>query len=206
MSRDADFIRMLESNFADRLQKNCLASANEFELLVIENDENQSCFSDAVPNGQWRFKDARKNNVVFSDDTDIVGLFINNVTRKNVWLLSGDQCFFDDDEPTRCDCLVFNDNTLCFVELKLNIGKTRKRADQMREAREQLKETIRFFKSHSSSDSPRMFRFVLKAYVVLKPSIAFPTFPKAKATRQAVFEKFRESTGVLLVEANYLEL
>jgi hypothetical protein len=69
-----------------------------------------------------------------------------NLNQKKIGFLAVDKCvFFDEDTIKKCDCIIMDDETLCFIEIK--DCKSRNRSNRKREAKKQLKSTIEFFES-----------------------------------------------------------
>jgi len=180
MSRDTLLITSLDELFADRSIKNCLDSNNAVQLVVYEGK-----------NGKASIK-------TLEDETSIVGLSVQNSAKKKIYLFALDHCFFKDHEDARCDCIVFDDHCLCFVELKLNV-RPRRAAQELRSARRQLGVTIQFFKAALLPRSKNFFNFTLEAYVVMETMV----YPRKRASRDAVFVKFLEDFGVELYEQNW---
>jgi hypothetical protein len=64
---------------------------------------------------------------------------INN-QKKEIGFLAIDKCiFFDNDEFQKCDCLVFDKNTICFIEIKDCIVNQRKKRKKTAKAQLLLK-------------------------------------------------------------------
>ena len=115
----------IESAFPQVLQGNCLKSTTEpaFEL-----------FDSQVPPQRCYIK----------HNHDQEGHFlVKNDSRKTIYFLAIDKCIFGDDAETHCDCALFDENVLCFIEIK-DAGK-RTRKEHRRKAYQQLKSTILVF-------------------------------------------------------------
>ena len=179
MDKDVKFINLLFHLFAEKLREECLTSKNDERLLASEGENSRSQLS--------VYEEA-------SEHPD--GFLLKNFHQKTLHLLAIDHCFFSDSDPQRCDCLIFDDQFLCFVEFKLEV-KPRKATDRLKEARDQLGSTIEFFKSEIEPFSESFFDFKLEAYVVMKEHV----YPKQRASRESVFVKFLEKYGVALFES-----
>jgi len=69
-----------------------------------------------------------------------------NPNLKDIGFLAVDKCiFFDADKIKKCDCIVMDNDTLCFIEIK--DCKSKNRSNRKREAKKQLKSTIEIFES-----------------------------------------------------------
>ncbi|MFZ2968923.1 MAG: hypothetical protein WA080_07730 [Sulfuricurvum sp.] len=69
---------------------------------------------------------------------------VNNPQQKLIHFLAVDSCVFSDSDGSRCDCMVFDEVTCCFIELKSCKNKNEPKHRQ--KAKEQLKTTIEFLK------------------------------------------------------------
>ena len=121
--------------------------------------------------------------------------------------LALDNCFFSDsgDAGQRSDCIVFNAQTLCFAELKLNVRSDNQntRNDRAEEAMKQLGATIGFFQSKFSENSQDFMAlgFTYEAYIVFRSE----KYPRATAPRLNRKVKFAQQYGVKLEEKNIKE-
>ena len=179
MNNQSALITALQEAFSDRLSKECLDSIRTISFVVYEDHNNRSRFY--IPD----------------TNDDKIGFRIKNPKGKLIYLLAVDQCFFGDDEIKRCDCIIFDDQSFCFVELKLD-AKRRRATANVKEARVQLGETINFFKTALLPKSNNFFGFTLEAYVVMKTQI-YPRHPAGLVQRRV---KFLEDFGVRLFEEN----
>lgn len=75
---------------------------------------------------------------------------IKNRSGRTYYTLAVDGCLYLSDGPRRCDCAVFWDDTIVFIEFKLGmpVGKRRKLSERIREAVKQLVPTIERFVQH----------------------------------------------------------
>lgn len=176
MSQDALLISHLVRAFPDRSVKTCLTNSNSTKFCIVEPELDKKCVI--------------KNS-------DEPGFVVKNPNQKTIHLLVVDHCLFNDQDPKRCDCIVFDDIYFCFVELKLNVSKRKQTSVKLREAREQLGETIKFFKSKSSKKlSEELSKMILEAYIAMKSHV----YPRQRAERQDIFDAFLEEYGVPLFE------
>src|SRR5689334_6814470 len=125
MSRDQEILTWLRETFlASRQIDSCLDKSIAPEITVCEKSgEGTPCAFHQVATDGFRIK---------------------NSLQKELYLLATDQCFFTAKDEKRCDCIVFDDRYCCFVELKLQVRKWNNFADNAKEARKQLGNTIRF--------------------------------------------------------------
>ncbi|MEZ4705817.1 MAG: hypothetical protein R3A44_01345 [Caldilineaceae bacterium] len=163
----------------------CLEARAESRLLAYEGDDLRSYL-----------KKVRE-----PEDAPFVGFLIKNDKQHQIFLLALDACFFHSDGPKRCDCLIFDDNYLCFVELKLNVTVRRQSTAKLNDARQQLGESIRFFKTNVLPNVVTDIPHKLEAYAVMQDAV----YPRNRAARQTVFVRFLEQYGVRLFEASIKE-
>lgn len=74
-------------------------------------------------------------------------LWVINKHQKEVFFLAIDKCLFFDkaDDPSRCDCVLFDENRICFIEIKES-NKSNRRKRRIK-AIELLAKTVNLFKS-----------------------------------------------------------
>ncbi len=74
-------------------------------------------------------------------------LWVNNLLKKQLYFLAIDKCLFFDKsgEPSRCDCALFDENRICFVEIKES--NKSQRSKRREKAIDQLAKTINLFKN-----------------------------------------------------------
>ncbi len=120
---------------------------------------------------------------------------VKNADGRSVHFFAIDKCLLMDDELTqRCDCAVFDDHTFCFIEIKTTSSMSQ-RKKLRREAKNQLKATIAFFRNKVAFDSIR-----IEAYVSLLTSLE--TRPLNRASLLEETEEFDE-IGVTLFHDNW---
>jgi hypothetical protein len=144
---------------------------------------------------QIRDQDVHNTPCVFeecAEETDEI-FRIDNPSEKVICFLAVDQCILGNDGSKRCDCVVFDEHCLCFVELKLNVTKARQGADRSKEAREQLAHTITYFKDLGYL----IDKHELEAYIAMR-SYVYP-----RSSNRNVREKFFMDNGVPLFEQNW---
>lgn len=157
----------------------CLEVKTDPQLQIRDHDEdNKPCVFEAK---------VTEDENVFS---------IDNPTTKELCFIAVDQCLLFNDSPKRCDCILFDDQTFCFIELKLSVTSRRQGAARAKEAREQLEHTIQYFLNNIDHI---LKGYLLEAYVVMHPTI----YPKRSASRDIVFERFRNDLGIHLFEQNW---
>ena len=102
-------------------KKGCLKVVNNKFFEIIDNEVGKPSYI-IEKNGQFK---------------------VINKEQKKIGFLAVDECLFASSDGSRSDCIVFDDDVLCFIELKhcknKNIRQNRKKA------KEQLKKTITFF-------------------------------------------------------------
>lgn len=99
--------------------------------------------------------------------TEIGNFKVINEYQKELHFLAIDKCiFFDDDTFKKCDCLVFDEKTISFIEIKDCKQKNRKA--RKKDAKSQLKNTILILKDKIDKE---IEAYLCIGYTNTKPSI-----------------------------------
>ena len=97
---------------------NCLDTVTQKEFDIYDCEEEKRCYI-ATDYGQFK---------------------VINSLEKEISFLAIDKClFFDNDKFKKCDCLVFDKDTICFIEIKA--CKFKQRKSNKKTAISQLKST-----------------------------------------------------------------
>lgn len=102
--------------------------------------------------------DTEKNFcIIHTDATSKKHFTVENPTERDIHFLAIDKCLFFDDVhlQRKCDFAVFDSKTFCFVEIK-ETKKAGKRSEYSRDAKDQLKATIRTFKQQMTFTTKRI--------------------------------------------------
>ena len=181
MSRAAQFKQALPELFPGRKWQTCLSPPQQCEEFAIV---------EALVNGERRAAIAPEiapGNPTFT---------VLNPENKTIYLFALDNCFFTAADPKRCDCLVYDDDCFCFVELKLGVTSRRQRSERLRNARNQLGATITFFREQVAGEMPGLRGAKLEAYIAMRETL----YPRFSASRQQTLVAFQERYGVPLYE------
>lgn len=108
---------------------------------------------------------------------------VTNSTNKSIYFFAIDRCLIPANGPERCDCLVTDKKTFCFVEIKEFKSTTKNTAKSRKKARSQLLSTITLFKSTVVLP----INCVLEAYMCVGIRRRVPS---VRATDMAVKMKF----------------
>ena len=113
--------------FPQTQENNCLQTLTDLEFHVFDTDVKR-CIVQTDPTGKHHFT-------------------VENPTEREIHFLAIDKCLFMDNIKglKRCDFAVFDTKTFCFVEIK-ETGAAGQRSALTRDAKPQLKETIRLFR------------------------------------------------------------
>lgn len=120
-------------------------------------------------------------------------LTVNNETNKQVCLTKTDKCLFTD-ETSKCDCLLFDDVQLYFIEIKSCSSGSR--SNRRRTASNQLRQTIEHFRLNNI-DFSKYKATALICFKSVEPKII-------QASRNSASAIFKEQYGVLLEEGNVI--
>jgi len=103
--------------------------------------------SEIITSSNFFIKDGKEKEPAFIVDKD--GEFeIINTNEKEILFIVTDNCMYDSEDETRCDCIISDDKTFCFIELK-NCKRTAWK-NHREKAEKQLENTINNFKSESA--------------------------------------------------------
>jgi hypothetical protein len=197
MNPDVAFIHALQTRFSGStpeprvwgqdqkypttLPPHALVRSQDSILVVIEDHQGCSTWMDPA-----------------TSSTGSSGLQLENPTGKLIYLLKIDKAWFlDHQHSQRCDCVIFDDQTFCFVELKLQVSTWKRASERIKEAIDQIKNTLTFFRLHMLGC--QLSRFQLEAYIVMQSHI-YPRQPAGRTQRQV---RFLEETGLKLYEHNH---
>ncbi len=121
-------INSLKNTFPQIEQNSCLEFRIDKEFEIYDCDEND----DNCTMGRCYVKENGQFKVI-------------NHGPKEIAFLAVDKClFFNNDGFKKCDCIIFEDSTICFIEIK--DCKNGQRAKRKKTAKEQLKSTLQIFK------------------------------------------------------------
>jgi len=115
-------INSLKEIFPHIDEKRCLQFITKKVFEIFDHEEDKKCYI-LEENGQFK---------------------VLNSNQKEIGFIAVDECLFDSSDGSRSDCIVFDDEVFCFIELKhcknKNISRNRQKA------KSQLIATIEFFK------------------------------------------------------------
>ena len=113
----------LKKAFPQIEQNSCIETLRDKEFEIYDCEEEKRCYI-ATEYGQFK---------------------VINSLKKEITFLAIDKClFFDSDKFKKCDCVVFDKDTICFVEIKA--CKFKQRKSNKKTAIGQLKSTIKIFR------------------------------------------------------------
>ena len=118
-------------------------------------------------------------------------LTVKNENKKEICLVKSDKCLFTDDTK-KCDCLLFDNAIVYFIEIKTSSSS--QRSKRRKDAREQLGTTINIFMENSVDLSGYKLAAVI-CFSSMEPRIINSASNSAKAT-------FYETYKVKLYEMN----
>jgi len=188
LSIDQQFLQDLAAVFPDRPIGECDDADARDRFHIRENSQGRSYI-------------VTNNN----DESLPSFIIVNSQAPQPIHFLALDSCFFADSDSERSDCLVFNHQTLCFAELKLNVTSDNQNTRNARaeKAMNQLGATIEFFQTNfrQASKDFMTLGFTYEAYIVFRSE----KYPRATAPRANRKVKFAQQYGVKLEEKNIKE-
>ena len=164
-------IKKLKDAFSQIEKNSCLEIVKDKEFEIYDCPEDY----DTYKKGRCYIKTNGQFKVI-------------NRSKKEINFLAVDKCiFFDDDKFKKCDCIVFDDEVFCFIEIK-EFNTTRKVGKRRREKREaslnQVKSTIEKFKENFEIDRE------LEAYICVKKATeGIPATQASSSDRKLEFEE-----------------
>lgn len=140
--------------FAQIEEHHCLETISDSEFYIYDCGEKQRCFI---------LKDE-------TNSTDIQLFKVINHNNQNIRFLAIDKClFFDSDKFKRCDCLLYNKEYLCFIEIK-KVNTARNRNSAKKAARAQLYSTITIFKEKMDLENRIVEAYLCVGYKPTNPA------------------------------------
>jgi len=119
-------INSLKEVFPHLEDKECLQYINKKSFEIFDHKVDKKCHI-VETNGQFR--------VLNSDE-------------KEIGFLAVDECLFDSSDGSRSDCIIFDEDVLCFIELKHCKNKKQLITKHRRKSKNQLITTIEYFQKN----------------------------------------------------------
>ena len=161
-------INKLKILFPHFVEKECWIETSDKEIEIYDHEKEKRCYLDK------RFK------------TEFT---VINPSEKKINFIAVDSCLLSSSDPSRSDCMVFDEKTVCFIELKKCKKKNVK--DNQKGAIDQLEAFVKFFIENSLNIDKK-----LEAYVCVRcrrTDEVISRMPKIGSdTRRALFlEKYK---------------
>jgi hypothetical protein len=116
-------INSLKEVFPHLEDKECLQIITKEVFEIFDHKEDKKCYI-IEDNGQFK---------------------VINKSKKEIGFLAVDECLFDSSDGSRADCIVFDNEVFCFIELKHCKNKKQPITKNRRKAKKQLIAIIEFF-------------------------------------------------------------
>ncbi len=156
-------IDQIKTAFIKCVENDCLEITNSEKIEVFDDEIEKRCF-------------------IRQGENQPVHFTILNPSKKEIAFLAIDKCvFFDEDDWAKCDFVVFDDQTFCFVEVKK--AKASQRKKRRIKAIRQLKATVKLFTEQLDFSS-----YELEAHVCLGGKTIYPSRPARMASEVLEFE------------------
>jgi len=163
--------QFIEKAYPQIVQNSCLEILTDLEFSIYDSEMGR-CF-------------------IQKEDDKIEHFTIKNPNQKEIGFLAIDKCIFmDSDKIKRCDCVVFDNKTFCFIEIKET---NQRKSENSRKAKEQLLTTIKEFKDKIDFSDKR-----LEAYVVV--GLDFKKISPASKSQDLLSTLKFERLGVTLFQ------
>ena len=162
-------INSLKEVFPHLDEKECLQKIRKKAFEIFDHEEDKKCYI-IEENGQFK---------------------VLNANEKEIGFLAVDECLFDSSDGSRADCIVFDDEVLCFIELKHCKNKKQLITKHRRKSKKQLIAVIEFFRENIDPNRK------LEAYICVTCSSedgAITMTPRANNKQaQLEFEEFYDT-------------
>lgn len=180
--------------FKGRKVNECMSEANK-KTIFIQDTKGTCCEFKQNPT-PFSFLDCFK---------------INNRQEKTIVLWAIDNCFIGRGQtyknkakniqiPKKCDCIVFDDQNFCLLELKLDAdpnSSIEAIESNRKTALSQLKSTIEILRLEKEQDKLQIEGYKIQAIACFPP-----TYPEISAIQIAERVAFVKQTGIELLETN----
>ena len=123
-------INSLKEVFPHLEDRGCLEIVTQKAFEIFDHKEDKKCHI-IEENGQFK---------------------VINSNQKEIGFLAVDECLFDSSEGSRSDCIIFDDEVLCFIELKHCKNKKQLITKHRRKSKNQLIMTIEYFQKNIKMD------------------------------------------------------
>ena len=161
-------IDRLKESFPQIEKSNCLEIISKSQFEIYDCEEEKRCYI-CEKDGHFQ---------------------VLNANKKEIGFLAVDKClFFDSDEFKKCDCIIFDEETICFIEIK--DCKPKRRKGHKKNAEKQLKATIEAFQKSMKLDKK------IEAYLCVGCS---PTRPSRSASSKKAQAEFLIKFNTLLFD------
>jgi len=142
----------------------CSHTLTEKQFCIYDHAETKRCYVQTNPDGIKHFT-------------------VLNPSGKPIHVLAVDNCLMSPTDPSRCDCAILDEQTLCLVEIKT--VSLKQRQAKRRQAEDQLRASITFFRENLTLTETQ-----LEAYVCLLDSKTFgPCIRSSSVSRVLEFEE-----------------
>jgi len=174
-------INSLKEVFPHLEEKGCLQFINKEAFEIFDHLEDKKCYI-IEENGQFK---------------------VINSNQKEIGFLAVDECLFDSSDGSRADCIVFDDEVICFVELKSCKNKKQLITKHRRKSKKQLIALIEFFQEKIKIDRK------LEAYICVtcttEDGTAVTMTPRANNEEaQLEFEEFYDTALFYKCEKEFI--
>lgn len=167
-------IDQIKAAFVRCVENDCLEITNSEKIEIFDDEIKKRCF-------------------IRSEDTQPTHFTILNPSKKEIAFLAIDKCvFFDEDNWAKCDFVVFDDKTFCFIEIKQ--ANRRQRSKRKKKAIQQLKATVKLFTEKLDFEG-----YQLEAHICFGGRTIYPSRP---ARMQSVAFEFQKVFQAKLLEEN----
>jgi len=157
-------ISSLKELFPHIDEKECLQFITKPSFEILDHEEDKKCYI-LEENGQFK---------------------VINMNEHEIGFIAVDECLFSSSDGSRADCIVFDDDIVCFIELKHCKNKKQLITKHKKKAKKQLIATIEFFRSNINMERS------LEAYICITCTIDERITMTPKASNEEAQLEFEE--------------
>ncbi|CAA6819843.1 MAG: Unknown protein [uncultured Sulfurovum sp.] len=174
-------IDKLEILFPHIFDKECLMQTSKKKIDLYDDKQQGRCYIDGK--GQTEFQ-------------------VFNLSEKNIGFLAVDACLLSSSDPSRSDCMVFTDEVVCFIELK--ICKRKNVKDNQKGATDQLESFIQYFRENDLDKDKKLEAYVCVNCIRTGETISRVPRSAKDMSRQEVFLKKYKTKLLYKCEKEFL--
>lgn len=130
-------INKLQASFPHIFEKPCLIETVEKKIEIYDHKEEKCCYIDGLQEKEFE---------------------VINLKQSKLYFIAVDSCLLSSSDPSRSDCMIFDDKVVCFIELKKCKRKNVK--DNQKGATDQLESFVQYFRENELDRNKKLEAYV----------------------------------------------